>query len=220
MVPPSLFRDVASRSQIGQDLWVLQHFGGLARPGFFLEVGANHSEELSNTLLLEKAAGWSGLCVEPFPRGDWSTRGSELVRCAVGPDGKRLRFIAPGHVLGGLLDQVDLPRVTRDVPPDQRPIVEVETRTLGAILRGSDAARRQSPRVVHYMSLDTEGSEFDILMSFPWDEWKMLSITVEHNFQEPQRTRIRQLLESKGMYLDVSVEHDDFYLLTGFEQYL
>ncbi|CAK0820086.1 unnamed protein product, partial [Prorocentrum cordatum] len=97
----------------------------MPRPGFFLEVGANHSEELSNTLLLERAAGWSGVCVEPFPRGDWSTRqGSELVRCAVGPDGKRLRFIAPGHVLGGLLEQVDLPRVRRDVPQDQQAIVE------------------------------------------------------------------------------------------------
>merc|ERR1712083_372342 len=197
--------------------------GGMPRPGFFLEVGANHSEELSNTFLLEKAAGWSGVCVEPFPRGDWSSRAVELVRCAVGPDGKHLRFIAPGHVLGGLIDQIDLPRVRRDVPPEQQTIVDVETRTLATILRSAVATQARgggapAPRVIHYMSLDTEGSEFDILMTFPWDEWKLLSITVEHNFKEPTRSRIRQLLESKGLHLDVSVEHDDFYLMTGFEQ--
>merc|ERR1719188_1097934 len=149
----------------------------MSQPGFFLEVGANHSEELSNTYLLEKACGWRGICVEPFPRGDWSTRSAELVKCAVGPDGKHLRFIAPGHVLGGLLDQVDLPRVKRDVPPHEQSIVDVETRTLTTLLHGAEGKSQAKAApgsskmmpVIHYMSLDTEGSEYDILQVFPWD---------------------------------------------------
>mmetsp|Transcript_51845 Transcript_51845/g.110870 ORF Transcript_51845/g.110870 Transcript_51845/m.110870 type:complete len:382 (+) Transcript_51845:53-1198(+) len=224
-VPPAQIAGMQCHSQISQDLWVLNRLGA-CKPGagFFLEVGANHPEELSNSYILEKAAKWRGICVEPFPVGDWSTRSAHLVRAAVGPDGGRLKFVAPGSVLGGLVEQVDLPRVLRDVPPDQQQVVEVQTCTIATILRAvwpQDAqATPEAPRVVHYLSLDTEGSEYDILCSFPFDQWILLSITVEHNFREPTRTQIRQLLESRGFMLDVSVEHDDFFLLSGYERYL
>lgn len=163
---------------------------------------------------------WTGICVEPFPVGDWSTLSAQLVRAAVGPDGGRLKFVAPGSVLGGLVNQIDLPRVLRDVPVENQQVVEVDTCTVASILRQAWAQREQVPRVIHYLSLDTEGSEYDILCAFPWDQWTLLSITVEHNFREPARTQIRQLLESRGFVLDVCVEHDDFFLLSGYERFL
>jgi len=210
---------VCSRSQIGQDLWVLYRFAGIAK-GFYLEIGANHPETLSNTYLLEKALHWDGVCVEPFPQGDWSTRKAELVQVAVGPDGGKLKFVAPGHVLGGLVDHVDLPRVQRDVPKEQQAVVEVETRTLQTILQKGQHEGNSVPQVIHYCSLDTEGSEFDILKGFPFDKCKLLSLTVEHNFREPTRSQIRQLLEGQGFALDVTVEHDDFFLLNDYRKYL
>lgn len=208
-----------SRSQIGQDLWVLHRFPSLP-DGFFLEVGANHPEELSNTWLLEKAANWRGLCIEPFPVGDWSTRLAQLVKLAVGPEGGRLQFIAPGHVLGGLVGSVDLERVQRDVPKEEQAMVEVRTDTLANIFREARPWGFEVPKVIHYLSLDTEGSELDILQTFPFDECKLLSLTVEHNFKEPARTQIREMLQSKGFQLDACVEFDDFFLLEGYERYL
>eukprot|EP00411_Alexandrium_monilatum_P020950 CAMPEP_0175215502 /NCGR_PEP_ID=MMETSP0093-20121207/17248_1 /TAXON_ID=311494 /ORGANISM="Alexandrium monilatum, Strain CCMP3105" /LENGTH=418 /DNA_ID=CAMNT_0016508873 /DNA_START=205 /DNA_END=1461 /DNA_ORIENTATION=+ len=219
VAPPKEVCGVQSHSQIAQDLWVLHHFRSVPR-GFFLEVGANHAEELSNSYLLEKGAGWAGICLEPFPSGDWSLRRAELIRVAVGPDGGKLKFVAPGHILGGLVEQVDLTRVARDVPPEQQGVVEVQTSTLATILSSAQPGGSPVPRVIHYLSLDTEGSEYDILCGFPFNMYTVLSATVEHNWREPARTRIRQLLESHGFFLDASVEHDDFFLLTGYEQYL
>mmetsp|Transcript_37179 Transcript_37179/g.104908 ORF Transcript_37179/g.104908 Transcript_37179/m.104908 type:complete len:394 (+) Transcript_37179:65-1246(+) len=217
--PPALFHGIASRSQIGQDLWVLDHFPGVSK-GFFLEVGANHCEELSNTFLLERAAGWTGICIEPFPQGDWSTRSAKLVRGAIGPDAGKLKFIAPGHVLGGFVDSVNLPRVQQQVPKVLQQVVEVETRTLLSVLSSPQFNGGEFPKVIHYLSLDTEGSEYSILCQFPFSSCKLLSVTVEHNFIEPTRTKIRELLQSHGFVVDVSVEHDDFYILEDYRKYI
>merc|ERR1712129_218924 len=57
-------------------------------------------------------------------------------------------------------------------------------------------------------------------MRFPFDSCVLCAISVEHNFREPARTQIRQLLESQRMVLDVQLEHDDFYLREGYQGHL
>ncbi|CAJ1435582.1 unnamed protein product, partial [Effrenium voratum] len=158
---------MSSTSQLAQDLWVLSRLGHV-RHGAFLEIGANHPETMSNTFLLEQA-GWQGLCVEPFPRGDWSTRTAKLVIAAVG-DGERQRFLLPGSVWGGLLQSMDasnLQRLERDYPREKLLMGEVETRSISDILK--DWLPGAEQQVIHFLSIDTEGSELEILRSFPFD---------------------------------------------------
>ncbi|WP_337188874.1 FkbM family methyltransferase [Phenylobacterium sp.] len=53
-------------SQFGQDYYLWNTvFRGLERPGFFVEVGANHPRANSNSLLLEQK-GWSGVAFDPI----------------------------------------------------------------------------------------------------------------------------------------------------------
>ena len=49
-----------------------------------------------------------------------------------------------------------------------------------------------------YLSLDTEGSELDILKAFPYQDFRFNCITVEHNFQERERAQILRLLEANA----------------------
>ena len=52
-----------SYSQAGQDRFVLESLDYKPN-GFYLEIGAYHSTEISNTYLLEKDYGWSGISFE------------------------------------------------------------------------------------------------------------------------------------------------------------
>lgn len=51
-------------SHIGQDKWVAETFRR-ARGGYFLDFGAFDGITTSNTIVLEKELGWTGICVEP-----------------------------------------------------------------------------------------------------------------------------------------------------------
>lgn len=52
------------KSQIGQDLFVLYSLIW-KRGGYFVEFGATNGIDLSNTYLLEKDFGWTGILAEP-----------------------------------------------------------------------------------------------------------------------------------------------------------
>lgn len=51
------------QSQAGQDKFILDSLN-YKRNGFYVEIGAYHSKEISNTYVLEKDYGWSGISFE------------------------------------------------------------------------------------------------------------------------------------------------------------
>ena len=61
------------------------------------------------------------------------------------------------------------------------------------------------------MSLDTEGSELEILQNFDFEKYTFGLIDVEHNYVEPRRTKIMSLLLSKGYIYKGENEWDDMY---------
>lgn len=70
-----------------------------------------------------------------------------------------------------------------------------------------------SPNIIDYLSIDTEGSEYEILKDFNFTKYTFKIITVEHNFTE-NRSKIKNLLESKG-YVRVFERFskwDDWYI--------
>ena len=87
------------------------------------------------------------------------------------------------------------------------PIVELTTTTLGDVLD-----RANAPSFIHYISIDTEGSEFDILMALPFSEYAVGAISVEHNGEEPKRQQIRTLLEANGYRFEREQLVDDWYV--------
>lgn len=61
-------------------------------PGFFLEIGAWSGEHISQTAYVERARGWSGLCVDPFPR-DFEQRTAWVCAKAISGDGLPREFL-------------------------------------------------------------------------------------------------------------------------------
>jgi hypothetical protein len=187
-------------SQLGQDAWILNKF---STPGYFLEIGAFHPTDLSNTYDLE-LAGWRGVSVDPVPAGDWAglRPHTVLVDRVITCDGRDVEFVK-GDELGGIREHLDHHRHL----VEDKPIVTLPSMSVRDLLTEYDV-----PRHIQYLSLDTEGSELEILQAFPFDEVAVDAITVEHNFEEPKRTQIRDLLASHGFVLETPMKWDDWYV--------
>ena len=86
--------------------------------------------------------------------------------------------------------------------------VEFVTTTLTSIL---DRAR--APQVIDFMSIDIEGAELEALKGLDFSKYRVGAFAIEHNFEEPKRTQIRQLLEEHGYRLARTIEQDDCFVL-------
>ena len=197
-----------SKSQITQDLFVLSCLD-FKRGGYFVEFGATNGIDLSNTWLLEKEFGWNGILAEPSK--NWHkdllrNRSSHIeLKAVYNKSNERLSFLETSYPELSTLNSF------RNIDSHSRKgrTYEVETISLIDLLNKYNA-----PQVLDYLSIDTEGSELDILSNFDFEYYKFKVITVEHNFTE-QRERINQLLLSKG-YKQVLKEissFDDWYVL-------
>lgn len=209
--PDRLSVERKATSQLGQDLWVLEQTN-YKRGGFFVEFGATDGVLLSNSYLLETEFGWKGLCAEPNPAFFRKLRMNRSCvvapECISGQTGQMVEFILADE-FGGIGDYmaVDQHARRRAAYRAHQGVVTLESISLDDFLKKYNA-----PRVIDYMSVDTEGSEYDILSAFPFDDWDIRLLTIEHNFT-PMRQEIRSLLEGHG-YQCVEAQWDDWYIKT------
>jgi FkbM family methyltransferase len=200
-----------SKSQLGQDLLALIA-SGAKKPGFFVEFGSADGVALSNSFLLEKELGWSGILCEPSRswHEDLKRNRSCIVdtRCVYSRSGEQINFSE--NYIG------ELSGITEFTGADHHGILDrtttsyqVETISLLDLLRSHNA-----PKHIELLSVDTEGSEFEILNAFDFSKYTFGAICVEHNYLE-NRPKVKQLLEANGyrqVYPELS-EFDDWFVL-------
>lgn len=194
-------------SQLGKDIYVINKYNKKTN-GFFIEIGASDGIKLSNTYLLEKKYNWTGICIEPelksYEKCVVNRPNSICLNCAVYSENDlKLEFnIASNNLLSGIISHVDCHFTSLH---NGNKII-VQTKTLNWVLDNHYA-----PNFIEYLSLDTEGSELEILKVVNFDKYKFGIIDVEHNYIEPRRTQIRELLLSKGYNYDGANQFDDRY---------
>lgn len=182
-----------SSSQYFQDLWVAYELKSM-RGGFFVEFGAANGRRISNTYYLEKTLGWTGILAEParvwYPALRANRKGAIDERCVWKESGQKVVFNeAPVH-LHSTIDAYsdgDANAHTRKGGTHY----EVETVSLLDLLRFWNAPRR-----INYLSLDTEGSELDILEAFDFSAYDIGLITVEQT--RAYKERLAELMASRG----------------------
>jgi hypothetical protein len=205
-----------SYSYQGQDLFVLEVLQELTC-GFFLDSGASNGTRGSNSRLLEEHYGWRGICVEPNDGMFKELSASRVCTCynhCLHVAEGEIEFVEAAGVFGGIANAYEpgqlkalraaLPVLGAEGTP--LPTVKKKARTIRSVLR--DAA---APSIIDYWSLDTEGSELDLLKSFPFDEYRVRVLTVEHN-NTPARKTIRTFLEGAGFVRVRDLGIDDGYV--------
>ncbi len=200
-----------TKSQIFQDLFVL-YMTNEKRNGFFVEFGATNGVELSNTHLLEMEYGWTGILAEPakcWRKNLEINRSCKIdLRCVWKKSGDLVTFHETTNAelsyIGGSLGKDNL-----DPHRTNMSQYQAATVSLNDLLAEHDA-----PTDIDYLSIDTEGSEYEILKAFNFEKYSIKIITVEHNFTA-NRSLIYSLLSDRGYIrvFDKISLFDDWYIL-------
>ena len=210
-------RVLHAQGQLFQDLWALYELDD-KRDGYFVEFGATNGITMSNSHMLEHHYGWSGIVAEPNP--DFHERLARERTCHVSHDcvfsrsGEAMNFLCTEKAMYSRLQAIN-PGDHNEAPMRQNHReATVRTISLNDLLDAFGA-----PDEIDYMSVDTEGSELDILKAFDFDRRLVRLFTIEHNFT-PMRAEIHALMTSKGYVrrFPEFTRFDDWYVhrsLTG-----
>jgi FkbM family methyltransferase len=199
-----------SRSQFKQDVFALM-VNKFKKGGYFIEFGSTNGYDISNTYILEKQFGWRGVLAEPAKT--WHKNLIKNRNCNV-------EFDCVWRTTGELLDfdmveEGELSTLSIFSNKDEhakarqaKKTYAVNTISLIDLLKKYDA-----PKVIDYLSVDTEGSELDILSGFDFNQYRFNCITIEHNFTE-NREKLKSLLEQNGYkrVFEYLSKWDDWYI--------
>lgn len=196
-----------SRAQCFQDCWVLyeaelKHSQGKYLPETFLEFGATDGKTISNTYMLETLYDWRGGLAEPNPiyydaleenRIDFVWKKAVTAR-----SGEKIPFYCnPAPDLSStIFDSNEI---------NSENVIQVETISLNdlieerfGIVRTKEFDRKTD---VGYISMDTEGTEVEILESFNFEKYRVFLWSIEHNFDQDKIRRIVEIMEPQGYEL-------------------
>jgi len=193
-------------SQLNQDLYVLDHY---PNGGYFVEIGAGHPRYLSNTKLLEEK-GWTGICVDPLLDLDLfkkHNRKAIVDKKAVYVNNSIVDFshVCSLNEISTLTDYL----MIEDNHVESRSLnnqIKIECVLLRDLLN-----HHKSPMFIEYLSIDTEGSELDILKAYDWSRLFGI-ITIEHNYRKGYLEDIIELLKPHGYNEYKSVLFDAWFI--------
>jgi FkbM family methyltransferase len=173
--------------------------------GVFVDVGAHDGITINNTLYFEKNHNWTGINIEPIKKIYDELVKNRLhpsninINCAVcNSDGETDFLFNTGYteMLSGIKDNYD-PRHFRRLFNENRhhesktEVIKVPTKRLETIFDETKISH------VHYLSIDVEGAEFEVIKSINFEKVFIDVIGFEDNYHDVS-VPIVQYLQNKG----------------------
>lgn len=165
-----------TKSQLFQELFVI-NFLNFKKKSFFIEFGASDGIFCSNTYILEKFFLWDGILAEPSKF--WQKKIKKNRKCKVfygaisTQSKKKINFyenISPG--LSSLFCS----------KKNFVKSYKVNTLSINDLLK-----KYKSPKNIDYLSIDTEGKEYEIIKSLNFKKYRPKIITIEHNYKSDKK---------------------------------
>lgn len=195
-------------SQLEQDITVYNFYN--CERGYFIDIGANDGISLSNTKGLE-GQGWTGICAEPVQHIYNKLNSCRACHCentaVYSVSGKTVNIIVQTDNLGLLsgIDKHISDSYNKSI--QNRHDESITTMTLTDLLDKYNA-----PTFIHYASIDTEGSEIEVLKGMNFDKYTVGYISIEHNNITENRDAIHDIFVSNGFIYHKNNQWDDDYI--------
>ena len=192
-------------SQYGQDA-LIGDVLFLGRTGVFVDVGARDGLVISNTKYLEER-GWTGIAIEPHPDLFRALRESRKCECLnigvsseVSSGVEFVKFLEEPLGNSGLYstfrDRVRLDRIKHE-------IIQIACVPLRDVLTDTP--------LVHYLDIDVEGHELEVLKGIDFGRTQFRIIGVEVDPHTHKQLEIDFFLSSRGFHPFLQLGSDRFY---------
>ena len=199
-------------SQFGQDEYLETNiFKGL-KDGFFIDVGAHDGISINNTIYFEKNNNWTGINIEPikkvFDRLVVNRPNSINLNCAVcNEDGETEFLCNTGYteMISGIKSTFDPRHIMRLQRENQQQgstteLIKVNTKKLETIFDEHKVSH------IHYLSIDVEGAEFEVIKSINFDKVFIDVIGFENNYNDVSVPIVKYLQEKNYIVIHVSLD--------------
>jgi len=213
MMRPSL----PYRSQSGQDKILHEQVFG-DHKGVFCDVGAHDGLSFSNTAFFELELGWTGICMEPHPEVFEQLVGNRRCVClneaAYHREGVVPFLVNEGftEMLSGIAEAYD-PRHRERIALEQQlkggqgHLIQVPARRLQSVF---DQLKLTT---IDYLSIDTEGSEWQVIQGIDFDRVRIHVIGFEVNYENSDAHQaITRHLSANGYYMMARIEADAIFI--------
>ena len=193
--------------------WVKDNINFSDEELFYVDVGANDGLIVSNTAHFDLNLGWKGICVEPHPRAFSELQKNRpnsinLNYCITDSEGEVdfLSISGYAEMLSGIksfYSEEHLKRIDSEIQKHggEKQIIKIVSKPLWKVLKEYDVKK------IDYLSIDTEGSEFEILNGIDFDRVDIRVISTENSSNK----EINKLLQDKGYVFAGFVCGDEIY---------
>ena len=201
-----------SQSQFFQDIFVLSMLN-FKKEGYFVEFGAEDGINISNSYLLEKKFEWNGILAEPARGSHESLIQNRDVHidfdCVWHSSNEKIIF---WEFSFGSLSGIPIGLKSREKQIN-RYLKGKKEYTVNTVSLNELLERYNAPREMDYLSIDTEGTELEIIRTFDFNKYQFSVITIEHNFTHDREEQYK-LLTSNGYkrILEQVSKIDDWYI--------
>lgn len=188
------------------------------RHGIFCELGAFDGVTMSNTYFFEKNLYWTGICIEPLPQlfeQLQKTRQCICINACAYNERKTVEFQANegyGIGLSGVIDAYDekhKDRIRREqaLYRGKKSVLTMQTVLL------QDIFDEWGYTTIDYLSVDTEGSELEVLQGIDFRKTHVNVVVVEDNYPDsPKHQFVFELLLGHNFVFRQKIAMDSVFL--------
>jgi len=199
-------------SQESQDKYLEQNVFKGFKNGFFVDVGAYDGIHINNTLYFEEMNQWNGINIEPNKKiydALVVNRPNNInLNCAVfNEDGETEFLLNTGYteMLSGIKNTFDSRHTTR---------LQNENKKYGSTTESVNIITKRLETIfdehtvnhVHYLSIDVEGAEFEVIQSINFDKVFVDVIAFENNYNDKSIPIINYLEERDYVVIHKSID--------------
>lgn len=180
--------------------------------GIFVDIGAHDGKSFNNTLYFEKHRGWTGMNVEPIKKVydkllENRPNCINLNYAICNKDGETDFICNTGYteMISGIKDTFDVRherRLQRENTSygGETKIIKIQTRKMDTICRENNLSH------IHYLSIDVEGGEFEVIKSINFDNIFIDVIGFENNYNDTSIPIVNYLQEKNFVIFHKSLD--------------